>query len=531
MNFSWPETIKSLQKSWKNLNRSQKILSVTAPLVVAIALLSLIYWASRPQYVDLFTKLSAEEAGAITSKLKELKVEYQLADNGSTIKVPQKDAAEIRLELADEGLPAKSNFSFDYLNQTRLGETDADRQLRYILGLQNELEQTIETMDGVEYARVHIVLPERSLFAEEQKDTTAAVTIKRKYGAEIGENQVKAIANLLAHSVEGLTTENITIVDTNGNVLSDILGSVHGLTTNQLQYQKAVEDNIQKSLQSMLDKVFGPNNTIVRVNATLDFDQRTITSQTSTEGTVISRQETSETSSNTSTDGGVPGVDGNVVAPEYNFDDQNTNVSSSERTSLSETFQPSVTQEETIVSPGRIKRLTISVLADTDSVSQAQLDSIVGIVSSAAGVDETRGDVVEVAGMPFNKTAQLENQKAMEEAAKRQRLITYAQMGAGVLLAIIVLIVVLRLRSRKAAKVEDLDLPPEQKMVTLEEAEQILASQLEAERMAELKLARKKVKTPDEIEREKIREEVDKFSKENPDEVARLVKAWLAEDS
>jgi len=136
-----------------------------------------------------------------------------------------------------------------------------------------------------------------------------------------------------------------------------------------------------------------------------------------------------------------------------------------------------------------------------------------------------------VAGMPFNKTAQLENQKAMEEAAKRQRLITYAQMGAGVLLAIIVLIVVLRLRSRKAAKVEDLDLPPEQKMVTLEEAEQILASQLEAERMAELKLARKKVKTPDEIEREKIREEVDKFSKENPDEVARLVKAWLAEDS
>ena len=179
MNFSWPEIIKSLQNFWKKLTRSQKVLLVVTPLIVALALLSLIFWASRPHYVDLFTKLPADEAGAITAKLKELKIDYELADNGSTIKIPQKNAAEVRLELANEGLPAKSTFSFDYLNQTRLGETDSDRQLRYVLGLQNELEQTIETMDGVERAGA-------SCYAREifvcggAKDTTAAVTIKKK---------------------------------------------------------------------------------------------------------------------------------------------------------------------------------------------------------------------------------------------------------------------------------------------------------------------------------------------------------------
>ena len=162
------------------------------------------------------------------------------------------------------------------------------------------------------------------------------------------ENQIKAIANLLAHSVEGLATDKVTIVDTNGNVLSDILddGSVQGLTASQLEYQKAVEDNIQNPVQTMLDRVLVLITTIVRVSATLDLDQKRITSQTSSEGAVTSRQETSETSSNTSAEGGLAGTPTNI--PEYEFVGQTDTTSSSERTSLSETFQPSVTQEETL---------------------------------------------------------------------------------------------------------------------------------------------------------------------------------------
>jgi len=531
LNFSLAEIINSLQNFWKKLTHPQKVLLVVMPLIVAITLLTLIFWASRPQYVDLFTKLQTNQAGAITAKLKELKVTYQLADNGATIQVPQKDVSEVRLELANAGLPAQSTFSFDYLNQTRIGETEADRRLRYILGLQNELEQTIGTMDGIEYARVHIVMPEQSLFSDQQKDTTAAVTVKRKYGPELSESQVRAVANLLAYSVEGLTTDKVTIADTDGNVLSDVLGSSGSpqkLTANQLQVQQAVENNLLKSVQSMLDKVFGAGTTIVRVSAALDFNQKKITSQTNVDGAVTSRQQTTEKSSNTSANGGVPGTTTNV--PGYPVTSQNGTTSTSEKTSTSEAFQPSVTQQETIVSPGQIKRLTVSVLADSDSITQQQLTDINGIVSSAIGSDTNRGDLVQVARLPFNKTTQLEEKAAMEEAARKEQLLFYGQIGVGVLAAIIALVFLLRFGSKKKNRLEGIDISVAQKLVTLEEAEQILASQLEAERVADLKLARKKVKSSDEIEKEKVRQEVEKYAKQNPDDVARLVKTWLTEE-
>jgi len=527
LKFSLTETLNSIKNLWKKLTRPQKVALVAIPLIVAIALLSLVLWASRPQYVPLFTKQGASEAGAITEKLKELKIDYRLADGGTTIEVPQKDLAEARIQLANAGLPAKSTFSFEYLDQLRIGETDADRKLRYILGLQNELEQTIGTLEGVEYARVHIVMPEESLFAGSQKDTTAAVTIKRKNGEEMSESQIRAIANLIAYSVEGLTTDKVSIVDTNGNILSDKIGnSSQMLTSDQLKYQQMVEDNLRKSVQTMLDKVFGAGATIVRTNATLDFDQKRITSQISEEGPVTSRQQTSERSSSTSETGGVPGTTANV--PGYPVTGGNNTNSTSEKNSLSEQFQPSITQQETVVSPGQIKRLTVSVLADADTITEEQLASINSIVSSAVGIDQNRGDLVQVARLPFNKTTQMEEEAAREAAAKKAQLVLYGQIGAAVLIALILLIVLLRLRKKK--HLAALEVPEGQRLVTLEEAEQILAAQMEAERAADLKLARMKVKSQEVIAKEKIRQEVDRFTRENPDDVARLVKAWLAEE-
>lgn len=277
MNFSLTEILNAVRNFWEKLTSPQRIILVAAPVIVATALISLIFWASRPQYTVLFSNLETTEAGAITEALKGLNVEYQLADGGSTIEVPQKDVAEVRLQLANQALPSESKFSFDYLNQMRIGETDEDRKLRYVLGLQTELEQTIGTLDGVEYARVHIVMPEDALFSEQQKDTTAAVTIKRKYGKEMSEDKVRAIANLLSYSVEGLSIDKVTIVDTDGNVLSDILGSSTSpqkLSATQLQVQQTYENDIQNSVQTMLDKVFGAGTTIVRANATIDFDQK-----------------------------------------------------------------------------------------------------------------------------------------------------------------------------------------------------------------------------------------------------------------
>lgn len=537
MNFSFAEIINSLQNYWKKLTRSQQTVLVLAPLIVATALFVLIFWASRPQYVVLFNKLSNTEAGSITAKLTELSVGYKLSDNGSTILVPNKDASEVRLQLANAGLPKESTFSFENLDQMRIGDTDKDRRLRYILGLQNELEKTIEILDGMEYARVHIVMPEQSLFMEEQNDSTASVTIKTTYGVQLGEDQVRSIANLLAYSVEGLKIENVSIADTNGHVLSDILGKSsepHRLTTNQMQVQQALEDNFQRSVQTMLDKVFGVGKTIVRINATLDFDQKRITSQISEDGAILSRQETQERSQNSTVTEGIPGEDPNVPeeedAPGYVMDNEGNPLSISESSSLTENYQPSLIEEETVISPGQIRRMTVSVMADSDSVTDEQLINIESIVSSSVGIDEARGDLIQVARLPFNKTAVLEERAAMENAAQTQKLIFYAQIAGGVIGSLILIIMVFRLSSRRNTGFDQFEAQTGNKPVTLHEAEQFLANQMDAEKQAELKLARKKAKSPEMIEREKTRKEVEKYSHENPDDTARLVKTWLAEE-
>ncbi|EHQ91616.1 flagellar basal-body MS-ring/collar protein FliF [Desulfosporosinus youngiae] len=531
MNFSWAGIKQSVMNFWSNLSSPQKIITVLAPLLVAGALIYLIMWAGRPQYVPIFTKLSDADAGAITTKLKDLKADYKLADNGSTIMVPQQSAADLRLQLASAGLPQQSKFSFDNLDTMRLGETDADRKLRYVLGLQNELENTLKTLNGVEDARVHIVMPEPSLFVDNQKPATAAVTLKLLPNTKLGEDQVRAIANLLSGSVEGLLPENVTIVDTGGNVLSDDLGkgNPEKLTVTQYQLKQTVEEDTRKSIQSMLDRVLGSGKAVVRVSAVLDFDQRKIVKQTNGPGAVVSEQTSNETNTNgTVGAGGTPGLDANG-APIYPTG-QDMNSTSTKATST-RNYQVDTTQEEQVVNPGSVKRLSVSVMADEDAVDQEQLDQIKTIVASAAGVDANRGDDVQVAAFPFNKTDIQKEALAMEEAQKRQQLIMYAQIGAVALIGLILGLVFLgkRLQKARKARAERMLELNNSEPVNVAEAELLLAQQ-KAEEEAQLSLAQKNAKSAEEIGKKKIKEAVELYSRNNPDEAARLMKTWLSEE-
>lgn len=530
MDLSWAGIQQSVKTFWNKLSGPQKIITVIAPLLVAVALFSLITWAGTPQYVAIFTKLSDTDAAAITTKLKDLKADYKLADNGSTIMVPQQSSADIRLQLASAGLPEQSKFSFDSLNTMHLGETDADRKLRYILGLQNELENTLKTLNGVQDARVHIVMPEPSLFVDSQKSATAAVTVKLVPGTKLGDDQVRAIANLMAGSVEGLQPENVTIVDTNGNVLSDVLGKSGDskrLTGTQYQLQQTVEENIQKSIQSMLDRVLGSGKTVVRINAALDFDQIKRTIQTNGPGAVVSEQTSTENTTNGTAAGGTPGVSANTV-PTYSNGTSGVN-STSTKANTTKNYQVDTTQEEQVVSPGAIKHLSVSVMADADTVSQAQLDQIKTIVASAAGVDSTRRDQIEVAAIPFNKTELQQEKAAMDNALKRQQLVSYVEIATGILFGLVLLLIFVRSRSQKKRTKKMLELNGTQP-VSLATAELLMSQQL-AEEEANAKLTRKNTKTADQIQREKTKESIELYSHDKPEEVARLVRTWLSEES
>ncbi|MGI6684005.1 MAG: flagellar basal-body MS-ring/collar protein FliF [Bacillota bacterium] len=537
MKLFWTEVQKFITKHWQKYTRAQRIVLIGAPLLVAAVLFFLIFWASRPEYIPLFNKLTAAEAGAITAELKNLNIPYKLENDGAVIMVPKKEAAQVRLELANAGLPETSTFSFKNLDQMRLGETKEDRQLRYLLGLQNELEITIEALDGIEYARVHLVMPQPSLFVTEEKVTTAAVTIKPAYNAKIGEEHVKAIINLLSHSVEGLNPKDVTVVDTNGKVLSNVFGTngeLHGLTTNQLQLQQEVVNNIERSVQSMLDRVFGMGTTVVRANATLNFDQTKIVSETYEEGVILSKEEIRETTEGESNNGGVPGADGNTG---YNIVEGNTQMSNTEKSRLTENYQPDMFQNETIVSPGQIKRLTVSVMVDADSISEYQITDIENIVASAVGLDKNRGDEIQLARFAFNKTAELERQTALDEVARQEQMMRYIQLGSGALLLLgLGLFMIIRSRRKRKSNLDQdfLAMKDKEQPVTLKEAEQLFAAQREAELKLEqevkYKMAQKRMKTAEDIEREKIKKEVDKYVINNPDEVSRLIKTWLTED-
>ena len=530
MDFSWAGIQQSVKTFWDRLSSPQKIITVLAPLVVAVALVSLITWAGRPQYVAIFTKQSDTDAGAITTKLKDLKADYKLADNGSTIMVPQQSAADLRLQLASAGLPTQSKFSFDSLNTMHLGETDADRKLRFVLGLQNELENTLKTLNGVQDARVHIVMPEPSLFVDSQKAATAAVTLKLVPGTKLGDDQVRAVANLLAGSVEGLQPENVAIVDTGGNVLSDVLGKSgdpNRLTGTQYQLQQTVEEDTRKSVQSMLDRVLGSGKTVVRISALLDFNQIKRTIQTNGPGAVVSEQSSTETSTNGTAAGGTPGLTANG-APTYPTGTTGVN-STSTKVNATKNYQVDTTQEEQVVNPGAVKHLSVSVMADADTINQAQLDQIKTIVASAAGVDAIRGDQIEVAAIAFNKTDQQQEKLAMENAQKRQQLVTYIEIGAAVVFGLFFMMMLLRSRSTKKRAGKMMRLNGSQP-VSLAEAELLMGQQL-AEEEAQLKFAQKKNKTVEELQKQKTKESVELYSRNNPDEVARLMKTWLSEES
>lgn len=531
MDFSWAGIRQSVKTFWNKLSSPQKIITIAAPLLVAGALIYLITWASAPQYVAIFdSTLSETDAAAINAKLKDLKVDFKLGTDGS-IMVPEQSLADIKLQLASAGLPQASKFSFDYLDTMKLGETEADRKLRFTLALQNELETTLKTLTGVQDARVHIVTPEASLFVDNQKEATAAVTLKLVPGTNLSNDQVRAVANLLAGSIESLKTENVTIVDTGGNILSDVLGSSGNagvLSGSQYQQQQTVEENTRKSIQSMLDKVLGSGKTVVRINATLDFNQTTITKQTNGPGAIVSEQKSDSSTTNGTGTGGTAGVTSNS-SPTYTTDATGT-TSTSTTSSSTINHQVDTTQEQQVVAPGSVKRLNVSVMADADSVTQLQLDQIKTVVASAAGVDQSRGDQIQVAAIVFDKTDLLEETTAMDAAEKRQQLLTYLEIGAAVLFGILLLLMLRRSRSKKKRGTGNLLGLNGEQPLSLAAAE-LLMAQESAEEEAKYKLAQRKSKSVDEIQKQKTKESVEQYSRNSPEEVARLMKTWLSEES
>jgi len=481
-------------------------------LVAAVALVLFVGGNGRG-YVPLYTGLEPADAGEIVEALEEEGVDYRLPSEG-TVLVPAAEVHRVRLQLASSGLPRGGVVGFEIMDSPRIGSTDFERRVNYLRALQGELSRTISELTEVERARVHIVVPEESVFVSERRPATAAVLVKLRPMAELDPGQVRGIVHMTAHSVEGLSPDNVTVVDVHGRILSSGAGNGSepvDAAIAQLDARRDFEKRIEESLTGLLSRVFGPGNVVTRVSAELNFDTRIVDKNLfqpvgSDEGLVRSVQELEEVfHGEGGTAGGVPGVDSNV--PGYQAL-QDTTSSDYERREVTRNIELNELTEHVTIAPGTVDRLSVAVLINRERLTPKERSAVEDVVASAIGLDPERSDQFTVTAVKFDTTmveeirTAMEADAAAESAARRRSLYTYA--GAAV--AAVVLLVVGAGRLRAAGE------------------RMRIARQHRAAYEDEQELSQ------EDRRRRKLRKDIEDLTRERPETVAVLMRTWLAEE-
>lgn len=398
---------------WSGISISQKIFIGGLSLTAVGIFFGLIFYLNRPDYRVLYSNLTLEDANRVVALLQNQKVAYKLDNNGTTVLVPEDAVYDLRLKVAGEGNLVGQGIGYEIFDAVRVGQTDFVQKINFQRALQGELTRTITEFPAVENARVHLVIPQKSLFIEEQMSPSASVVLKVADAKKMEPKDVQAIVNLLVMSIEGLDPQHISIADTNGKVLyfPEDENTIGGLTSSQLELKNTVQTNYERRIEEMLSRVLGPGKVIAKVNADLDFSQRTIRKEMfDPEVAVVrSEQRTEETTRGQST------LD--ATAPDPNLRGDGITGGLSDQQGARETRSTNYElnrEEQNIIAPvGEMNRLTVSVIVDgmyeQNSAgelvftprSEEELARIRQLVANAVGFDSRRGDAIEVSSISF----------------------------------------------------------------------------------------------------------------------------------
>ncbi|HIQ05512.1 MAG TPA: flagellar M-ring protein FliF [Anaerolineae bacterium] len=519
---------------WSGLDHRQRVLAGILGVAGLTLLLSLGFWAQTPDYAVAYTGLSEQDAGAIVAQLKKLNIPYQLSDNGSVIRVPAQRVAETRLALAQQGLPKGDSVGFELFDSGQLGNlgmTEFLQKLNYQRALEGELSRTINALEAVEGSRVHIVIPESSLFLDEEKKPTASVLLQLRPGERLNREQVQGISYLVASSVEGLQPDDVTIVDVQGHVLSAAstgaeLPSSLQASTAQIEVKRRFERDAEAHLQAVLDQALGPGKALVRVSATFDWDRVEKNSETyvppgSGGGVVRSSRQLEEYGEPASAVGGIPGTTSNVGGvPSYQSPVSGTNELRYVRRDQTYNYEISKVVENSVKAPGTIKRLSVAVLLD-DSLPAEQAAAIESMVAAAIGADTSRGDTVVVERLAFDDSFYKSQQKALAEERRQELYMVIAKTIAAILGLVVVIFFVrglLRDLSRRAVG------PVSPYVLSLEE--------VEAKPPKELGTEADHLSLPEPVDEVgQHRRQIMHLAQKRPEVLAQVVQSWLEEDS
>ncbi len=412
------KTLFTLFKEWP-LNRKIALGVITA---LSIAVFSfLIIQARVADYQLLYANLSEADAGSVVNWLKTKDIPYQLKNGGKNIWIGVEKIYDTRLDLAANGLPRGGDVGFEIFDKQSFALTDYVQKVNHTRALQGELARTITSLDPVESTRVHLAIPEKHLFKNQQKNPTASVIVSLAHGRQLDPDQVQGILHLVAGSITGLTPENVKIIDSNGVVLDgqNKRDSEELLTIDMLSFQQDVEQRLQMRAQDLLDTIMGKNKAMVRVTADLDFSKVEKTQELyDAEEPVVRSEQINQESNGTQTTGGIPGVQSNLQG---NIAELGNAEPPSMKSSRTTNYEISKTISKIVNPVGTIKSLSVSILVADRQVSgdgsekptsvpltDEELKSIEKMVTSALGIIPERGDIINVVSMPFSEQPERE---------------------------------------------------------------------------------------------------------------------------
>ncbi len=407
-----------------------KKIAVLGALSTAFAVIAVtFFWAQAPKFELLYSNLSSEDMQAIERWLKQENIPYDLSGDKTALLVPAEKVHETRLKLASEGLPSSGGVGFELFDKTSIGVTEFTQKLNYKRALQGELARTISQFQEVIRARVHIVVPEKTLFSENQEKARASVVVALRPGKKLSENQLQGITHLVASSIEGLDPAQVTIVDGNGRLLSKPAETDPKMvaSSSQMEYQRNLEKDMERKIQTMLERVVGQEKATVRVSSVLNFAQVEHMEEKFDPDIQVARSEQlgeEETKSKSEATEPPPGVGANLPAGALTDPPKSTTETDSKRKNGITNYEINKTTTRTIEPLGSIKNLSVAVLIDgTYEVTPAadgkpevrkyiprtavEMGKIETVVKNAMGYSGDRDDQLSVVNISF-ETEKLE---------------------------------------------------------------------------------------------------------------------------
>ncbi|MEG1609658.1 MAG: flagellar basal-body MS-ring/collar protein FliF [Bilophila sp.] len=401
---------------WRQISLTQRIFVAGLALLVIGGFFGFIFWINQPNYKILYSNLGVEDANRVVKMLQAEKVAYRLEDDGKTVLVPAPKLYDLRIKVAGEAGLVGTGIGFEIFDEVKVGQTDFVQKINYQRALQGELSRTISEFPNVESARVHLVVPQRSLFIEEQQKPSASVVLKLKdLARKMDPKEVQGIVNMMVMAVEGLDKNRVSITDSMGKPLFfPDEDSIAGLSVTQREHKNRVEVGFERRIDELLSPVLGPGKVIAKVNADLDFSQRTIRKEIfDSENPVVRSEQRSE-----ETNRGRANLESGSPDPNFRGDGLNGALSTQEGSRETRTTNYEINKEEhsIIGQVGEVSRLSVAVVVDGIYEKNAEgvfafvprpkeeLDRIRLLVSNAVGFDRARGDTVEVLCIPFGET-------------------------------------------------------------------------------------------------------------------------------